>query len=77
MKKLYKIKCSNCGKSLGTIFWEGEISELNHPQYLPFLLPDEVYEDDEVCALSFNDDINSRIYCSDCADMREVQNENY
>lgn len=69
MKNLYKIKCSNCGKSLGTIFMEGEVSALNHPQYLPFLLIDEVYEN-EVEALSINDDINSRIYCSDCADMK-------
>lgn len=67
MKKLYKITCSNCNKSLGTLFLEGE---LIRPQYLPFLLPDEVYEDDEVCALSFNDDINSRIYCPDCADTK-------
>jgi len=77
MKKLYKIKCSNCDKSLGTIFLEGEISELNRPQYLPFLLPDEVYEDDEVCALSINDDINSRIYCSDCADMKGKKMTNF
>ncbi len=73
MKNLYKIKCSNCGKSLGTIFMEGESIR---PQYLPFLLIDEVYEN-EVGALSINDDINSRIYCSYCADMRGVQNENY
>lgn len=72
MKKLYKIKCSNCGKSLGTVLVEGE---LIRPQYLPFLLPDEVYEDDEVCALSFNDDINSRICCSDCADIGGTKDE--
>jgi len=70
MKKLYKIKCSNCGKSLGTILVEGE---LNRPQFLPFLLLDEVYED-EVEALSISADIKSRIYCSDCADMRKETN---
>lgn len=66
MKKLYKITCSNCDKSLGTILVENELSR---PQYLPFLLIDEVY-DDEIKALSISDDIKSRIYCSDCADMR-------
>ena len=63
MKKLYKIRCSNCDKSLGTIFMEDEVSR---PQYLPFLLPDEVYEN-EIVALSIGNDINSRICCSDCA----------
>jgi hypothetical protein len=71
MKKLYKIKCSNCSKSLGTILVEDELSR---PQYLPFLLPDEVYED-ELIALSINDDINSRIYCSDCADIGGTKDE--
>lgn len=58
MKKLYKIKCSNCGKSLGTILME---DGLNRPQYLPFLLLDEVYEAD-VKALSIGDNFKSRVY---------------
>ena len=65
MKKLYKLTCSNCNKSLGTIFLEDEISR---PQYLPLLLIDEVYNG-EIKALSIGNDIKSRIYCPDCADM--------
>ena len=72
MKKLYKLVCSNCGKGLGTLFLE---DELNHPRFInankiftvPFLLPNEVYED-KLKSLSISNDIISPIYCSDCAD---------
>ncbi len=66
MQKLYKIICSNCNKSIGTLLLE---DELNHSHFLPFLLLNELYSGERK-SLSIGNDIKSPIYCSDCAQMK-------
>lgn len=72
MKKFYKIVCSNCNKGLGTLISEDK-------SVYPFLLPNDIYDGNEIKSLVIGDDFKSSIYCSNCADMRgkdEPEREN-
>lgn len=63
MKKFYKIVCSNCNKGLGTLISEDKL-------VYPFLLPNDVYDGNEIKSLIIGNDFKSSIYCPDCANIR-------
>ena len=70
MKKLYKLTCSNCNKSLGTLLIEDGCSI----SPFPFLLQNDVYEG-EIKSLSIRNDITYPVYCFDCANMGGKEND--